>query len=103
MVLDGGLDKYVVQATIAKYLNQVRACYEAGLQKNPGLEGVVTVNFEVAGSGAVNYSRVHRSTLGHPGVEKCITRKMMNWVFPKPRGGVKVPITYPFGLRPRKS
>lgn len=103
MVLDGGLDAYVVQATIAKYLNQVRACYEQGLQKNPGLTGKVTVNFEVAGNGSLNYSRAKSSTLGHPGVEKCITRKMMNWIFPKPRGGVSVPITYPFLLRPVKS
>lgn len=103
MVLDGGLDAYVVQATIAKYLNQVRACYEQGLQKNPGLTGKVTVNFEVAGNGSVNYSRVHSSTLGNAQVEKCITTKMMNWVFPKPRGGVKVPIKYPFLLRPVKS
>lgn len=103
MVLDGGLDAYVVQATIAKYLNQVRACYEQGLQKNPGLTGKVTVNFEVSGQGTLNYSRVKSSTLGHPGVEKCITTKMMNWIFPKPRGGVNVPITYPFLLRPVKS
>ena len=37
MVLEGGLSKAAIQATIAKYLSQVRACYEQGLLKNPGL------------------------------------------------------------------
>ena len=32
IVLEGGLDMAVVQATIAKYLSQVRSCYETGLQ-----------------------------------------------------------------------
>ncbi|MGB0453843.1 MAG: AgmX/PglI C-terminal domain-containing protein [Bacteriovoracaceae bacterium] len=103
MVLDGGLDAYVVQATIAKYLNQVRACYEKGLQKNPALAGKVTVAFQVNGNGGVDFSRVKSSSLGNTQVEQCITKKMVNWIFPKPRGGVKVPITYPFILRPVRS
>ncbi len=107
MMLEGGLDRSVIQATIAKYLNQVRACYETGLRSNPGLEGQVAVAFEIGASGALDAARVSRSTLGQgevpAGVESCITTKMMGWVFPKPLGGVKVKVNYPFLLRPVRS
>lgn len=100
VVLEGGLDRSVIQATIAKYLSQVRACYEEGLRKNTGLVGQVSMAFEINGDGGLNYSRVQRSTLGNADVESCISTKMMNWKFPKPTGGVNVKVAYPFMLRP---
>ena len=103
LVLQGGLSKYAVQAAIAKYLNQVRACYEEGLQRRPGMTGTVRVNFEIAPNGSVNYSRVNRSSLGSPGVENCIVRKMKGWLFPLPKGGQAVNVNYPFLLRPVNS
>ena len=103
VVLEGGLSKYAVQAAIAKYLNQVRACYEEGLSKKPGMMGTVRVNFEVGGTGNVNYSRVQRSSLGSKGVEDCIVDKMKGWKFPQPKGGQAVNINYPFLLRPINS
>ena len=99
-VVDGGLDKYILAATIQKYLNQVRACYENELQKNSGLAGIVHIDFEVNGKGRLNYSRLKKSTLGNSKVENCITTKMMTWKFPLPKGGVNVPASYPFVLRP---
>jgi hypothetical protein len=100
LMLEGGLDKAVIQATIAKYLGQVRACYESGLQSNPALQGQVNMNFEIGGEGQVNFANVAKSTLGHSQVESCISTKMMNWKFPKPVGGVNVKVNYPFVLRP---
>ncbi len=103
LVLEGGLDRSVVQATIAKYLSQVRACYEAGLRRNAGLTGVVNAHFEIGGSGEVLSSRIGRSTLGDASVEGCIASKMKTWQFPKPLGGTKVKVEYPFLLRPVRS
>lgn len=103
MVLEGGLDRGVVQATIAKYLSQVRACYEQGLRKQPGLSGQVSVQFEIAPSGRLNYSKVEKSSLGDVRVERCIADIMMSWLFPKPLGGVHVKVSYPFLLRPVQS
>lgn len=100
MILDGGLSRYAINATIAKYLSQVRRCYENQLNKQPGLEGLVTVAFQINGTGMLNYSKVKNSSLKSPVVEKCITNKMMSWKFPKPKGGVNVNINYPFMLRP---
>ncbi len=99
LILEGGLDRSVVQATIAKYLSQVRACYETGLKKNPGLGGQVTMAFEIGGDGDLDFARVQRSSLDDREVEGCISQKMLSWKFPKPRGGVKVKVSYPFVLR----
>lgn len=100
VVLEGGLDRSVIHATIAKYLNQIRACYEQGLSHQPGLNGQVTMSFEIAGSGRLNFARVSQSTLGNSGVEHCIVNRMMTWQFPKPLGNVAVRVKYPFLLRP---
>jgi hypothetical protein len=103
IVLEGGLDRAVIQATIAKYISQVRACYEDGLRNNPGISGQVTMAFEIAATGTLNYARVGKSTLGNAPVESCISARMMGWQFPKPLGGVSVKVNYPFLLRPVSS
>lgn len=100
VVLDGGLSRYAINATIAKYINQVRKCYEDQLISNPSLEGMVTVNFEISASGMLNYSNIKKSSLNNKNVEKCITNRMMTWKFPKPKGGTSVNVNYPFMLRP---
>jgi len=100
LILEGGLDRSVIQATIAKYLSQVRACYEQGLASSPGINGTVTMNFQVGPAGSLDFSKVGKSTLGHAGVENCISQRMMGWKFPKPLGGVAVKVSYPFLLRP---
>lgn len=101
--VDSGLDRSQIQATILRYLSQVRACYEEGLKRNQALIGQVTMAFEVGAQGQVNYSNVQRSSLNDGPVENCIKTKMMNWKFPQPRGGVSVKVSYPFMLRPVQS
>lgn len=100
LVLNGGLSKYAINATIAKYLNQVRRCYEDELKLHPALEGLVTVDFEVGASGRLNFARTAKSTLDSKKVQDCINQRMMTWEFPKPKGGVNVKVSYPFMLRP---
>lgn len=100
IILDGGLSRYAINATIAKYLGQVRRCYEQELNKRSALEGLVTVSFQINRLGKLNYARVKDSSLKNKKVESCITKKMMSWKFPQPKGGVSVTINYPFMLRP---
>jgi hypothetical protein len=104
IILDGGLDRATINATIAKYLSEVRACYEKGLEGNPALQGQVNMKFEIGALGHLNYAQVAKSTLGAAAgaalVEGCISKRMMGWKFPKPVGGVNVKVNYPFTLRP---
>lgn len=102
-VIEGGLDRSLIQATILRYLSQVRACYEEGLKRKADMIGQVTMNFEINGTGGMNFSRVQRSSLGDKNVEDCISKRMMHWKFPAPKGGVNVKVSYPFMLRPVKS
>ena len=98
--LEGGLDKAVIAATIAKYLSQVRACYEQGLRRNRAMAGQVTMAFEIGGNGKLNFAKPAKSSLGDAEVPECIATRMMGWDFPKPIGGVNVKVSYPFLLRP---
>lgn len=100
MVLQGGISRYAIRATIAKYLSQVRRCYEKQLSTTPDIQGLVEVSFEINKLGRLNYARVNRTTLNNKPTETCITKKMMNWQFPKPKGGVNVSVKNPFMLRP---
>lgn len=100
LVLEGGISRYAINATIAKYLNQVRRCYETELKNDPNLQGLVEMNFEINATGRLNYSNVSKTTLNSPPVETCISKRMMDWQFPKPKGGVNVNVKYPFMLRP---
>jgi hypothetical protein len=102
-VMEGGLDRALIEATIMRYLSQVRACYEEGLKRKAGMIGQVTMNFEINGTGALNFSRVQRSSLNDRDVEECISKRMMFWKFPTPKGGVNVKVSYPFMLRPMRS
>jgi len=101
--VEGGLDRAVIQATILRYLSQVRACYEEGLKRKDGLVGQVTMDFEINAKGTLNYSNVLKSSLQDAEVESCISSRMLKWKFPLPRGGVNVKVSYPFMLRPIKS
>lgn len=98
--VDGGLDRHLINATIAKYMNQVRACYEERLRHNSELAGTINMDFVIGASGRLNYAKVKSSTLPDPLVGGCVSKRMMNWEFPKPRGGVNVQVNYPFTLRP---
>lgn len=100
MVIEGGLSKYVINATIAKYLSQVRRCYEAELKNSPDIQGLVEMSFEINAEGRLNFAKVNRTTLNSRPVEECISTRMMDWQFPQPKGGVTVPVKYPFMLRP---
>jgi len=98
--LDGGLDQAVVRATIVKYLSQIQACYQRGLREKPHLAGQVSMDFEIAASGKLNYAKVKTSSLDYPATEDCIAKAMLTWQFPKPVGGTLVKVNYPFALKP---
>ena len=77
MVIEGGISRYAINATIAKYLNQVRRCYETQLKTKPALQGLVEMSFEINATGMLNFARVNRTSLKDSATEKCISSKMM--------------------------
>ncbi|PRQ05384.1 AgmX/PglI C-terminal domain-containing protein [Enhygromyxa salina] len=98
--VQGALDRDIIRRIVRAHINEVRSCYNAGLTKNPNLEGRVAVNFVITGTGKVGSSVVQESTIKDTSVANCIAKAVKRWQFPKPRGGGNVIVTYPFNLSP---
>jgi len=94
--VQGGLDRSVIARVIESHLGQIRYCYERQLSANPGLYGKVQVRFAISSNGSVQTQNVGRTTLNSAMVEGCILRRVAGWRFPKPKGGTRVLVTYPF-------
>ena len=95
----GALDKEIIRRIIRRHLNEVKYCYAKELSAKPDLYGRLVIQFTIAGTGQVVMALVQSSTLKNRNVETCITRAVRRWLFPKPRGGGIVIVSYPFVLR----
>ncbi len=94
----GSLDRDIIRRIIRAHINEVRACYNQGLTKDPDLAGRVAIKFVIAPTGKVGSSVVQESTVKDKAVGTCIAKAVKRWKFPKPRDGGKVEVTYPFNL-----
>jgi outer membrane biosynthesis protein TonB len=94
--VEEGLTKDEVGEVIHKHLSEIRYCYETALLRTPDLEGKLTAAFVIGGSGLVKTANAQASTLPDPRLDDCILRRLKSWRFPKPKGGIDVPVTYPF-------
>jgi WD40 repeat protein/formylglycine-generating enzyme required for sulfatase activity len=79
----------------------LRACYEEGRKRIPGLEGLVTTRFVISPTGTVVAAAVVRSTLDEPETEACILRRLRTWRFPTPDTTATTTVVYPFPFLPR--
>jgi outer membrane biosynthesis protein TonB len=95
----GKLDRAVVKQYIRKQLAKIRWCYQKAFQRNPDLEGKLTVSFIISPTGSVMSSKVIATTLNDRDLEGCIEKKILTWRFPAPKGGGVVKVNYPFVLR----
>ncbi len=91
-----GLDKAVIRRVIRQHLPAVRYCYEKELITQPTLQGTVTVKFVIAADGSV----ASAAGSGLPVVDACVATVVQKMVFPKPRGGGTVNVSYPFKFVP---
>ncbi len=94
----GAMDKDIIRRIVRAHINEVRACYNVGLNKDPSLAGRVSVNFAIMGTGKVSVANVSEDTLKDSAVGKCIASAVKRWTFPRPEGGANIIVTYPFVL-----
>lgn len=92
----GGLDRDVIDSIVRKKQNRIRLCYERQLNFKPDLAGKVTVHFVIGGDGRVLQSSIAEDTMRNRSVNQCILAEVKNWIFPRPKGGTKVEVDYPF-------
>ncbi|MCB9750099.1 MAG: von Willebrand factor type A domain-containing protein [Myxococcales bacterium] len=96
----GELDRDIIRRIVRAHINEVRYCYNTGLNKDPNLKGRVTVQFVITGAGTVGSSVLEAATLPDTNVANCIAKAVKRWKFPKPKGGGEVTVSYPFVLEP---
>lgn len=92
----GSLDKELIRKVIHANRGQIRYCYESQLNRFPKLNGKVAVKFIISPTGSVSTSSVAQSTVGNAELESCVAGRVRTWMFPKPKGGGVVIVTYPF-------
>ncbi len=92
------LDKSIIQKPIRAKLPAFRACYEKALEKDPKLEGRVSVTFVIGKSGRVREA----TATGLPLVNACMENVMKTIVFPQsPSGNITVNYPFAFARDPR--
>jgi TonB family protein len=94
--VSGSLDKELIRQVIQRNRGQIRYCYESLLNRFPKLGGKVSIRFTISGEGSVIASTVAQSTAGNAELEQCVAGRVRTWMFPKPKGGGSVIVTYPF-------
>ncbi len=99
-IVIGQMDKAVVDAVVRRHLPNIRYCYQRELQRDPTLNGKVTVKFVIAGDGSVSSASTKSSTLDSAPVESCINGRFMRMEFPEPKQNGIVVVTYPFLFAP---
>ena len=98
--MSGRLPPEVIQKVIREQSHLLRACYVAGLEREPELTGRVVTRFVINREGAVSAAGVDdTSTLEDQEARSCVTRVFLGLVFPKPEGGV-VSVVYPIQFSP---
>lgn len=97
-IVSGRIPPEVIQRTIRQNFGRFRFCYEAGLAKNPNLEGRVAVRFVIDRQGAVA-SASASDGIGDASVAKCVESAFYGLSFAAPEGGV-VTVTYPLMFSP---
>ncbi len=95
-ILDGGLDREIVQRVVRQHRGELKACYENELQKDRRLGGELVIKFTITGKGDVISAVTSGGDFRNPTLESCITKRIRRWIFPEPRGGGIVIVKYPF-------
>lgn len=89
------LPKEEIRRVVARHRKDFARCYEAQVVKQPDLAGRVETTFVVGPDGAVISAR---ATGLHPAVETCLIAALRTMRFPRPTGGGKVTVNYPFNF-----
>jgi TonB family protein len=76
-----------VRQVMDRRQSDLLACVATRNRRTPPLAGEVRFGFRVRADGRVREVRIERSTLGHRGVERCLSAVAMTTRFPPPQGG----------------
>ena len=94
----GSLDKADIDAAIKTAMPSIQTCYKNALSNNPDLAGKLQIKMVIGNDGSVSSTEAkeEQTTLNSPEVSQCVSAEIMNIVFPEPKGGGIVIVSYPF-------
>jgi len=92
--VSGRLPPEAIQRIVRQSFGRLRACYQAGLDRDPSLEGRIAVKFVIDRDGEVTMASVAERTLPDVTVATCVAQTYEAMTFPKPAGGI-VTVVYP--------
>jgi len=98
----GGLAKSAIMKVIKEHQEEIKACYERQLARNPNASGKVALLFVIGASGAVEEARAVEVSDGLGPVAECAAARIRTWGFPEPAGGGKVTVTFPWVFKPAR-
>ena len=98
----GSIDREAVRRVVKAGLKEVRACYEKELNRNPGIEGKVVIEWDIGEQGKVLAAKVKSTSLNNSSVESCIVARLKTWRFPEPPPNLVATVSYPFTLVSRR-
>jgi TonB family protein len=101
-IVMGSLDPEIIKRYIRKKRRQYQFCYSQQLQRYKNLTGTVKITFTITGSGRVVGAKVASAgtDLNNSTVQNCVKNVTAGIVFPQPKGGGIVKVTYPFRFKP---
>ena len=95
----GSLPPEVIQGTVRSSYAKIRECYDAGLARNPDLNGALQIRFVIDSEGMVQILVLESATLPDDQVNQCVVEVFSSLQFPKPEGGF-VNVVYPLKFGP---
>jgi outer membrane biosynthesis protein TonB len=96
----GRLPPEQIKSVVLANLSVFRECYDRARRTNAGLQGKVTVKFEIDADGVVRRSADARSDLPDIVLVQCVVDAYRTLRFPEPSGGV-VTVYFPLIFNPR--
>lgn len=96
----GGLTAEEINRVVKARAGIFKACYQAELNRQPGIGGKLTISFQIGGDGIVKSAKANggSSTMRNAAVESCVTSNIMRLKFPA-KGGL-ANVNYPFLFQP---
>jgi Ca-activated chloride channel family protein len=94
IVVNGGISKERVQQAATTRLNEILACYQQTLQKQPNLQGKLAIKLTIAANGLVSQVIIVSEPANDKTFVACLTQKLKQWRFAGVRNQGEATITY---------
>ncbi|MBU0531390.1 MAG: AgmX/PglI C-terminal domain-containing protein [Candidatus Uhrbacteria bacterium] len=95
-IILGELTEDQISTVVEAKNEQMLACYESQLGEVSDLRGKVVIKFVISRDGTVSSAKINTTSMTNTAVEECLCGQFMKMVFPPPKGGGIVIITFPY-------